>query len=95
MAEPRPFYRERLADEHDIAAEDVVADWRELAARPRFADGVIIATQDAQHADPAVAFAELGYHMLLEKPMAPSRGRVPPDHRGGRARQQSCSRCAT
>jgi predicted dehydrogenase len=72
VAEPRQFYRERLAGEHDIADEDAVADWRELAARARFADGVIIATQDAQHADPAVAFAELGYHMLLEKPMAPS-----------------------
>jgi len=31
---------------------------------------VIIATQDAAHAAPAVAFARLGYAMLLEKPMA-------------------------
>ncbi|WP_084960678.1 Gfo/Idh/MocA family protein [Thermoactinospora rubra] len=46
------------------------ADWRELAALPRQADAVIIATQDAQHAEPAVRFAELGYDILLEKPMA-------------------------
>jgi Oxidoreductase family, NAD-binding Rossmann fold len=34
------------------------------------ADAVLICTQDALHAEPAVAFAELGYHVLLEKPMA-------------------------
>ncbi len=33
---------------------------------------MIIATPDAQHAEPAVEFARLGYHILLEKPMATS-----------------------
>jgi predicted dehydrogenase len=36
------------------------------------ADGVIIATQDSEHVEPAVWFAGLGYHILLEKPMATS-----------------------
>ena len=72
VAEPRDFYRERLADDYDIPYENIAVDWRELAARPRFADGVIITTQDAMHAEPAVAFANLGYHVLLEKPMAPN-----------------------
>jgi predicted dehydrogenase len=72
VAEPRTFYRERLADDYDIPYDNVSVDWRELAARPRFADGVIITTQDAMHAEPAVAFANLGYHVLLEKPMAPN-----------------------
>ncbi|MFB4281939.1 Gfo/Idh/MocA family protein [Nonomuraea sp. MTCD27] len=48
------------------------ADWRELAALPRRADAVIIATQDRDHVEPAVRFAELGYDVLLEKPMAVS-----------------------
>jgi predicted dehydrogenase len=36
----------------------------------RLADAVIIATQDADHVAAAVAFAEAGYDILLEKPMA-------------------------
>ncbi|MEU0569608.1 Gfo/Idh/MocA family oxidoreductase [Nonomuraea sp. NPDC005983] len=48
------------------------ADWRELAALPRQADAVIIATQDREHVEPAVRFADLGYDILLEKPMAVS-----------------------
>jgi predicted dehydrogenase len=72
VAEPRSVYRDRLAADHRIPAANVVDDWRALAGRPRFADGVIIATPDALHAEPAEAFAGLGYHLLLEKPMAPS-----------------------
>lgn len=71
VAEPRDAYRGRLVDKHAIPAERVFRDWREAAALPRFADAVIIATQDRMHVDPAVAFAELGYDVLLEKPMAP------------------------
>lgn len=72
VAEPRDFQREQLAALHNIPAANVVHDWRALAERPRFADGVIIATQDAMHTEPAIAFAERGYHLLLEKPMAPT-----------------------
>jgi predicted dehydrogenase len=72
VAEPRAAYREPLARAHNIPAADVVEDWPELARRDRFADAVIIATPDAHHAEPAIAFARRGYHILLEKPMAPS-----------------------
>ena len=71
VAEPRDFYRQRLAEDHDIPAENVFSDWRQAAARPPFADAVVLATQDALHVEPAVALAERGYHLLLEKPMAP------------------------
>ncbi|MCD4823286.1 MAG: Gfo/Idh/MocA family oxidoreductase [Phycisphaerae bacterium] len=71
VAEPRDWYRDKMAATYDIPAENIFTDWRELVAREKFADGVIIATQDAMHAEPAVAFANKGYNILLEKPMAP------------------------
>ena len=57
VAEPRDTYRERLVNAHNIPAENVFTDWRNAAARPRFADAVIIATQDRMHTEPAIAFA--------------------------------------
>jgi len=72
VAEPRADYRRRLAQTYQVPEENVATDWRVLAERPRLADAVIIATLDAQHAEAAVAFAQQGYAMLLEKPMAPS-----------------------
>ncbi len=70
IAEPRAEYRRRLADEAGVDAAHQFDDWRELASQPRMADAVVIATQDRMHTEPALAFAELGYHVLLEKPMA-------------------------
>jgi predicted dehydrogenase len=72
VAEPRDFYRQRIADTYDLPDQNVYTDWRQAAGRARFADAVIIATQDAMHAEPAEIFAGLGYAMLLEKPMAPN-----------------------
>jgi len=71
VAEPRDPYRNALAAAHSLPPENVFRDWQEAASRPRFADAVIIATQDRMHVGPAVAFAALGYAVLLEKPMAP------------------------
>ena len=71
VAEPSPARRARLAAEHGITPQNAVTDWTELAGRGRLADAVLICTQDRMHAEPAEAFAALGYHILLEKPMAP------------------------
>jgi predicted dehydrogenase len=72
VAEPREFYRTRMADAYGIPPENVFTDWREMISRDKFSDAVIIATQDADHAEPAVAFAARKYNILLEKPMAPN-----------------------
>jgi predicted dehydrogenase len=72
VAEPREYFRHRLVDQHSIPSGAVFHDWRELAERPRMSDVAIIATQDAMHAGPAIALAEKGYDLLLEKPMAPN-----------------------
>ena len=72
VAEPLEERRRMVADAHGLEAGWQFPGWKEAARRPRFADAVIIATQDALHEAPAVAFARKGYHILLEKPMAPT-----------------------
>lgn len=70
VAEPRDFQRKQLAADYDIPPDQVFSSWDDLARAGRIADAVIVATQDAMHVEPAVTFADLGYHLLLEKPMA-------------------------
>ncbi len=72
VAEPRELYRNSMAQNHGIPKENVFTDWREAAEKKKFANAVIISTPDNLHVEPAVAFAEKGYHILLEKPMAPT-----------------------
>jgi predicted dehydrogenase len=71
VAEPREAYRTRIAADHHLDDAQVFTDWRQVADRPKFADAVVIATQDHLHVRPTEVFADLGYHILLEKPMAP------------------------
>ncbi len=73
VADPRADRRDALADQLAVAADRRFDDWRELVSLPRFADAVIVATPDREHVGPACRFAELGYHVLLEKPIAPTR----------------------
>lgn len=70
VAEPRPFYRQRVVDQHQVPADKAAEDWQALTDQAKFADAVIIATPDREHAAPAEAFAARGYAILLEKPMA-------------------------
>ncbi len=72
VADPREYYREKLASACGVPKENVFNDWREMADRERFADAVIVSTQDAMHEEPAVQFATKKYDILLEKPMAPT-----------------------
>ncbi len=70
VAEPRDNYRNIFVDQYNIKKEFVFKSWQEAVEKERFADAVIIATQDQQHVEPTEAFATKGYHILLEKPMA-------------------------
>lgn len=72
VAEPLRQNREELVRRFSIPPENIFTDWTGMAAAPRLADAVIVATQDRMHVEPAVAFMEKGYHLLLEKPMAPT-----------------------
>lgn len=72
IAEPRDFQRNNVADMYNLPEDRRFHSWTEVAALPKFADAVFICTQDAMHEEPAIAFAKLGYNIVLEKPMAPT-----------------------
>ncbi|HEX3815177.1 MAG TPA: Gfo/Idh/MocA family oxidoreductase [Mycobacteriales bacterium] len=72
VADPNESRRERLADAHQVPVEGRFRSWQDLVAAGRVADAAIVATQDADHVGPVEALADAGYHLLLEKPMAPS-----------------------
>ena len=72
VADPREAYRESMRRSHSLPDEAIFDGWRSLASRDRLADAVVIATPDAAHADPVESFAQSGYDILLEKPMAPN-----------------------
>lgn len=71
-AEPDHQKRNKIAKDHGIAPCDLAESWEALLARPRFADACLVCTLDQMHTKPALRALELGYHVLLEKPMAPT-----------------------
>lgn len=47
--------------------------WQDIVAREeKVADAVVVSTPDRLHAEPAIGLARAGYHILLEKPIAPT-----------------------
>ncbi|KAF9008907.1 hypothetical protein BDQ17DRAFT_1388604 [Cyathus striatus] len=65
IAEPRPKTQQHFAHLHNVDNTLTIA-----TVGKRLADAVVIAVQDHEHLDVALAFAEQGYHILCEKPMA-------------------------
>ena len=63
VAEPLEYNRNLMVREYHIPPEHTFTDWRQLADKEKFADGVIISTQDNMHTEPAIAFADKGYHI--------------------------------
>ncbi|KIL35690.1 oxidoreductase [Cohnella kolymensis] len=71
VAEPNEERRMNFAHTYGLDADGVFSSWEETLARPRMADIAIIGTQDRMHFEPAMKALELGYHVLLEKPISP------------------------
>ena len=72
IAEPIAERRNAVGDAHNVPQEYRFNSWEDVARLPLLADAVLICTQDQMHEAPAIAFAQLGYDILLEKPMAPT-----------------------
>lgn len=72
VCEPIEKVRNRFGETYGVPPERRFKDWRDVLDLPKLADAAMICTQDADHKDPAIALAARGYHLLLEKPMAPT-----------------------
>ena len=72
VAEPDPIRRERFAVAHQIPTERCYHSWEDLVAQGQLGEGAVVCTTDTLHEKPTNALLELGYDVLLEKPMAPT-----------------------
>lgn len=72
VAEPIAIRNERYAQKHKIKDENRFKTWEDVFKRPKFADAVIISTPDNLHYGPCMRALEMGYDVLLEKPISPS-----------------------
>jgi len=72
VAEPNEEKRAIFAAAHGISPEQCFATWEEALSQGKIADAAVICTQDQMHFDPSMKALSLGYHIMLEKPMATS-----------------------
>ena len=64
--------RRAMAKKHNIPQEHQFNNYNEALAHAKLADAVVIATPDHLHHEPCMKALELGYDVLLEKPVAQS-----------------------
>ncbi|MBQ4337692.1 MAG: Gfo/Idh/MocA family oxidoreductase [Lentisphaeria bacterium] len=72
IAEPDDFRRKKMAEAFQVPEDRCFRSWEDFVKQPKMCDAVAICTQDHMHEEPAILCARLGYHILLEKPMAPT-----------------------
>jgi predicted dehydrogenase len=72
VAEPDELRRNRLVSFHDIAPNMIFNDWEALVeSGEKQATSAINCTMDRQHYDSTMKMLDMGYDVLLEKPMSP------------------------
>jgi len=72
VAEPIAIRNGRYAKKHAIQEENRFNTWEDVFKKPKFADAIIITTPDRLHYGPCMKALEMGYDVLLEKPISPS-----------------------
>ena len=72
VADLNPNRRSAMAKKHGIPKENQFAHFNDALSRPKLADAVVISTPDNLHYEPCMKALALGYHVLLEKPVAPT-----------------------
>ena len=72
IADPNDRRREYVRKTHGLPENMAFKTAEELLSLGKIADVAIIATMDRDHFGPAMKAIELGYNLLLEKPVAPT-----------------------
>ena len=70
VAEPIVLRNERYVKKHGIPESNRFKTWEDVFTIPKFADVIIITMPDNLHYEPCMKAMEMGYNVLLEKPMA-------------------------
>ena len=70
VADPDPARVERMRSTCHIPAENCFSSWEDILSRPKMADVCVISMVDNIHYYPALKAIDLGYNLLLEKPVA-------------------------
>ncbi len=70
VADPVAVRRKRIQSRHGFTDSACFSGWEEILKQPKMADVAVIATMDDQHYETALKAIDLGYHLLLEKPVA-------------------------
>jgi predicted dehydrogenase len=71
VADPNEGRCKIFQKEHNIPDDMAFSSWEELLEKGKIADVAFITTPDRMHYKPAMKSLELGYDILLEKPIAP------------------------
>ena len=72
VAEPIEERREFIKNKHNVPYDNCFDTWERVFEKEKFADAVIISTMDRMHFEPAKKAIEMGYDILLEKPVTPT-----------------------
>lgn len=70
VADPIKERREFVGKMHGLTDEAYYDSWEEILSQPKMADIAFIGTMDDMHYEPAMKAIEMGYDLLLEKPVA-------------------------
>lgn len=70
VADVEASRREDVRKAHGFGQDMCFESWEQLLSLPKMADLAVISTMDHMHFEPAMKAIELGYDLLLEKPVA-------------------------
>lgn len=70
VAESSKTRRNKIKEMFNLSEDRCYCSWEEILEKPKMADVAVIATLDDMHYQPALKAIELGYDLLLEKPVA-------------------------